>query len=736
MHHEVDPRQLVSDIKSRWRHDGAPNAETSMAQHPALARHRTLALELAYEEFCLRVEAGDTVDVHQFCDRFGSISRSLLRRIEVHQYFTEHPELLASEQRVSWPATGETFAGFHVLEQLGRGAMARVYLCSEPEVGNRQVVCKVAHQGAYEADTLGRLKHPNIVPIHSVVEDKTSQTSCICMPFCGRSTLCDLLDLAFADNRSPTRARVILDAARQHQEPNDRYDRVVDTDLRLRSAPYVDGVLILGVQLAEALRHAHEQWIFHGDLKPSNILLTPGGRPMVLDFNLAQDGHNPAAVTGGTLAYMAPEQIRANYLELSPDGNELDERSDIYALATILYELLFGQLPFGPITEQPIAGRGLARKRLELQRQGPRPALRRTPGINPSLIADLHRCLAFERAARPQSMSDVSRTLRRHLSVGPRTHRWVRMHRRAMLAGTLGLALTGGAAGVIAYRRDLYPERECQRGVARLRQGRLDEAQACFTRAIKYDPEFGEAYYWRGRTHLRREQYERALKDFRQSAANRRDGRDDACQGYCINRLEGRTEESQQRAIQCYRNALVKGFESAGLYNNLAYNYFWLRHHRSAGQNMGNLSIARDFADRAVVMEHPSAVIFFHRAWLELQSVCWDLQQEPQYAYYPETGIEDIERAIKQLPPNAEIFATAAQLCGFAATSDRRYAQSCMDYLQAAVREGYDLGRDGFLPAFDCVRETDSFQLLLKQRPGKKPGPPIDFLIDPIDESF
>ena len=107
MHHDVDSTQLVSDIKSQWRRDGVPNAEISLTRHPTLASRKALALELAYEEFCLRVEAGDSIDVHRFCDRFGSISRSLLRRIEVHQYFVQHPDLLASEQRVSWPAPGD-----------------------------------------------------------------------------------------------------------------------------------------------------------------------------------------------------------------------------------------------------------------------------------------------------------------------------------------------------------------------------------------------------------------------------------------------------------------------------------------------------------------------------------------------------------------------------------------------------------------------------------------------------
>ena len=77
-----------------------------------------------------------------------------------------------------------------------------------------------------------------------------------------------------------------------------------------RRQTYVDGVLKIAIQMAEALEAAHEQGILHGDLKPSNVLLTPEGRPLLLDFNLSQDFVLSPGVCGGTLPYMPPEYLR------------------------------------------------------------------------------------------------------------------------------------------------------------------------------------------------------------------------------------------------------------------------------------------------------------------------------------------------------------------------------------------------------------------------------------------
>ena len=79
----------------------------------------------------------------------------------------------------------------------------------------------------------------------------------------------------------------------------------------------------------ECSQHAHDRFVLHGDLKPSNVLVTPGGTPMLLDFNLSHDGQRETIMTGGTMPYMSPEQLRAFIHDENRDNSKIDERSDI-----------------------------------------------------------------------------------------------------------------------------------------------------------------------------------------------------------------------------------------------------------------------------------------------------------------------------------------------------------------------------------------------------------------------
>jgi predicted Ser/Thr protein kinase len=207
---------------------------------------------------------------------------------------------------------GQRIGPFEVEKELGRGAMGAVYRVRHTETGQTLALkCLVAglwtHPGAVarferEANVLKQLKHPNIVRLLGT--GKAHHTPFLVMEYIDGKTLQQMLQ---------ERGRFL-------------WDEVVD----------------IGKQICAALAHAHEQGIVHRDLKPSNLMLLADGTLKLTDFGIAKDldvtqltaDHH----TLGTAAYMSPEQCRGE--------KNLTNKSDLYALGVVLYELLTGRKPF------------------------------------------------------------------------------------------------------------------------------------------------------------------------------------------------------------------------------------------------------------------------------------------------------------------------------------------------------------------------------------------------------
>lgn len=194
---------------------------------------------------------------------------------------------------------GRQLGAYRVVAQLGEGGMGTVYRAVD-EAAERQVALKVLRT-RLEAVALARLHHPGIPTLYSLFAEDGALY--MAMEYVPGSSLEDRL--------------------REHG-----------------ALPWPEATRYL-VEALDAVRHAHEQGILHRDLKPANLLLTPEGRVKVTDFGIAEavgrEGSATEVGLAGTPEYLAPERAV---------GRPADERSDLYSLGVVLYEMLTGRLPF------------------------------------------------------------------------------------------------------------------------------------------------------------------------------------------------------------------------------------------------------------------------------------------------------------------------------------------------------------------------------------------------------
>jgi eukaryotic-like serine/threonine-protein kinase len=266
---------------------------------------------------------------------------SLLEHAEGTGSFLEEPALEVAAKALAMTAgagamgyTGDNDARplpaaigrYRIIRLLGEGGMGTVYE-AEQEQPRRPVALKIIKPGLavgerlwrfeHEAQALGRLQHPGIAQIY---EASTADTGFGPQPYFAMELI-----------RGPSL-----------QE----YAKANSLNSRQR--------LALMVKICEAVNHAHLRGLIHRDLKPDNILVDETGQPKILDFGVARVTASDEHATRqtdlgrivGTLAYMSPEQVLADPLEL-------DTRSDVYSLGVILYQLLSGRLPYN-VNQRPL----------------------------------------------------------------------------------------------------------------------------------------------------------------------------------------------------------------------------------------------------------------------------------------------------------------------------------------------------------------------------------------------
>lgn len=517
---------LVQEQIDSWRAGEEPNASRLLAEHPELRNAKSLVMDLALAEYTLRIEAGDKIVKHDFCDRFPAYRQSIAKLLEVQEFLDQCPQF-AVHDASRWPIPGDDFLDFEIVEPLGRGGLARVFLARELSLGNRQVVVKVSRFASREAHTLGKLSHPSIMPVYSVQRDDVEGWTAICMPLVGAATGVDLLDAAFADGATRDAELVHcvaestrpLAAATTLLPPSEQFD----WDLT-----YQQAIGRLGLQLAEALSAAHATGILHRDIKPSNILLAWSGRPLLLDFNLSSDTATTLQGVGGTLAYMAPELIASVLTDKGHAAKQFDPRYDIYSLGAVLYELLTGHLPAKPANADslPIDAYQpwLDCKSAQI------PAVATADEADP-VHQPLHnivlKCLAFDPAERFANADELATALRNYLdsskpapvvqkSLAPQamsTKRFAALAALVALA-TLVLVAFGFRFSGSQTTRIAPPELLYQQGLDEYHAGQYATAIDTFTLCLERKPGWSEARFARAQTLRKLEKWYEAREDY------------------------------------------------------------------------------------------------------------------------------------------------------------------------------------------------------------------------------
>jgi eukaryotic-like serine/threonine-protein kinase len=557
---------VVHEFTAAWERGDSPAVEDYLLRlDPADGQG---AVDLIYREFCLAEADGRAPVPDAYVARFprhaealeslfrihGACSPSLLGRLLGPPPGSRGGSWGAGETGAGLPEVGDSIGPYVLRRELGRGSFARVYLAEQADLANRLVVVKISTRSTREPWLLAKARHAHIVEIlsHAEVDDGAFQL--ICMPFWGGATLADVLAApspasgrdsgpgsSTARGGAVRRPRgrgpatgadllAALDAVAAPEYPSVHPARPAREIL----APLSYGRAIAWViaRLAEALDHASGRDVAHGDVKPSNILLSADGNPMLLDFNLARDvapALHPSGGPidpGGTLAYMAPERLRALALagsgraerpsdvegEAPAPDRDLDDRSaaraahvsDIYSLGMVMLEALSGRppteatVPAGHEADPAWRPTRLILTALAYAAARDRPAqalvrdFEAASGrpIAPALRAILGRCLDPDPSRRYRRALELAEDLDRWRTDRPLAYadepfwgqavpRWLRVHRRKLIVAAASiLALVLATAAMVQVGSNRLLIRDLETAALRKMATKLDDPES------------------------------------------------------------------------------------------------------------------------------------------------------------------------------------------------------------------------------------------------------------------
>ena len=340
----------VEAMEAAWGRGAQVTAEDVLAGRPDADKE--CAIRLIYEETCLRREAGQSVATSEVVSRFPRWGPDLRALFECDRL------IRSPRGTVDYPEAGEMLGPFLLLAELGRGRAGRTFLASEESLADRPVVVKLIPDDEDEHLALARLRHTHIVPLFSEHRCPERGLRLLCMPFLGGTSLARILEDLAAVPLEDRSGELLVKVIDRHTRATPSAPRADGPYRRsLMQATYVEAMTWVASCLADALEYSHARGLVHMDIKPSNVLITMDGQPMLLDFHLARGpilpGERDALRLGGTPGWMSPEQERAMSAigEGRPVPLAVDERSDIYSLGLLFAECLGWSLPavMGPV---------------------------------------------------------------------------------------------------------------------------------------------------------------------------------------------------------------------------------------------------------------------------------------------------------------------------------------------------------------------------------------------------
>lgn len=407
------------DLEYRYNADGPVlKLEDYLDEYPELGRPDGVPVELIHEEYHVRKTSGQTVSVEDCLERFPDRTESIRRAFQM-----EGPEESTSATGAELTESfrpGDRIEDFYLMSNLGSGAFGSVFLARQESM-QRMVALKVSSDKGTEGQTLAQLDHPNIVRVYDQVRLPDRNLRLLYMQFAAGGTLQAVVKAAGqAKHKSGRIVMQCIADALDHTGVLSSENIPFRGGLADASWPQV--VCQLGVELARALQYAHSRNTLHRDVKPANVLLDANGTAKLADFNISFgaeiEGDSAAASFGGSLAYMSPEQLQACHIKMEMSPDDLDERSDIYSLGVMLWELMYGERPFDDssvtggwteVLEGMIAGRTDGVSRQMPDSAGP---------VEHRLWTILCRCLQFDRNNRCSSADELAHEL--GLSMQPR----------------------------------------------------------------------------------------------------------------------------------------------------------------------------------------------------------------------------------------------------------------------------------------------------------------------------